>query len=495
MKKRTYLAVDLGASSGRVIAGCFDGRRLHLEEAHRFANTGCRVTDGWHWQILGLFAAIKKGLGQAGKTYGRSLVSAGVDTWGVDYGLVDRTGRLLGLPYMYRDERTNGVPEKVSRSISSARLYSITGLQSMPFNTLYQLCAEKAANERVLDAAHRILFTPDLIHYWLSGRMANEYTIASTSQMLDAKRGTWSKPLLESLGLPAHLFKNIVAPGSNLGPLLPDLRSELGISSMNIVVPGSHDTASAVAAVPTHEKKFAYLSSGTWSLLGTEINKPLLTEAARSANFTNEGGVGGTIRLLKNITGLWLIQECQRVWSEQGRAMNFTEIAAAAREAKPFAAVIDPDDASFSTPGDMPARIRAYCRSTGQRLPSGEGAMARVIYESLALRYRQVLLTLQDLTATTYNQLHIVGGGSQNVLLNQLVADSLQKPVCAGPAEATAIGNILMQMIAAGDLRSLDEGRALVRDSFEMKQYQPASATGWDDAHARFAALAARRGQ
>lgn len=489
MKKRTYLAVDLGASSGRVMAGTFDGKKLCLEEVNRFKNAGCRLPDGWHWEVVGLFANIKDGLAKAGARYGQSIVSAGVDTWGVDYGLVDRRGRLLGLPYMYRDERTNGVPERVHRQVSAARTYGITGLQSMYFNSLYQLYAERMQKSSALDHAHRILFMPDLLHYWLSGRMANEYTIASTSQLLDASKRTWSRELIGELGLPGGLFGKLVQPGTILGPLLPDLQNELRIKSLNIVAPGSHDTASAVAAVPSATDNFAYLSSGTWSLLGTERAKPLLTDEARKFDFTNEGGICNTIRLLKNITGLWLIQECQRVWSQSGINRNFTEIAAEARKAKPFAALINPDDPSFATPGDMPARIRAFCRKTGQKLPAGDGQIARVVYESLALRYRMVFSMLEDLSATHYDRLHVVGGGSQNELLNQFTSDALQKPVVSGPAEATAIGNILMQMIAAGDVRSLREGRELVRASFDVKTYEPRSNAGWDDAYGNFTSL------
>jgi rhamnulokinase len=491
MSPRIYLAIDLGASSGRVMAGRFDGRRLRLEEVHRFGNAGCHLPDGWHWEITGLFAEIKKGLAAAGARYGRALVSAGVDTWGVDYGLLDGRGRLLGLPYMYRDDRTAGVPERVFRRVSRARVYAITGVQSMFFNTLYQLCAERASQSVALAQARHLLFTPDLLHYWLSGRMANEYTIASTSQMLDARRRTWARGLIRRLGLPGRLFGDLVEPGTELGPLRPVFQKELGLGRLRIVVPGSHDTASAVAAVPAEGADFAYLSSGTWSLLGAERERPLLTPEAMALNFTNEGGVGGTIRLLKNITGLWLLQECRRVWNERGAGLAFTDIERRASRARPFRSIIDPDDPAFGAPGDMPARIAAFCRRTRQPVPAGPAETGRVVYESLALRYRNVFDKLVRLTGRDYATLHIVGGGSQNHLLNQLAADAVQRPVVSGPAEATAIGNILLQMKAAGDIGSLAEGRALVRASFPTRTYEPRAAGPWDEAYARFRKVAA----
>jgi len=487
MKKlKTYLAIDLGASSGRVMAGHFDGKTLTLDTVHRFHNGGTRLPDGWHWGIVGLFDEIKKGLALSATRFGSAIISAGVDTWGVDYGLVDRQGRLLGLPYMYRDERTNGVPERLHRRIAASRIYGTTGIQSMYFNTLYQLCAEKASKSAALDAADRLLFTPDLIHYWLSGVMANEYTIASTSQLLDAGKRDWAHALIKRVGLPAHLFKTLVAPGSVLGAIRPETAEELGLGKIKIVAPGSHDTASAVAAVPTAAAQPVYLSSGTWSLLGTELDAPLLTKAAAAANITNEGGVCDTIRLLKNITGLWLLQECRRNWNARGADLSFARIETLARDAKPFSAMINPDDASFATPGDMPKRILAFCRQTRQQAPTDEGGMARVIYESLALRYRAVWDMLEGLTGQSNDTLHIVGGGSRDSVLNQMTANALQRRVIAGPEEATAIGNILMQMLAAGDIASLAEGRRIVSRSFPVRTFEPQEGGAWTDAYARF---------
>lgn len=487
MKKKCYLAIDLGASSGRVMAGLFDGRCLALEEVHRFENRGIRLPDGWHWDIIGLFTEIKLGMAQAISRYGKSVVSAGVDTWGVDYALVDGKGRLLGVPYMYRDERTQGMEKRVFRRYRRSKLYGITGIQSMFFNTVYQLSAEQRAAPEALKAAKRLLFTPDLIHYWLSGVMANEYTIASTSGLLDARKRKWSKEILRALDLPVSCFRDVVMPGTVLGGLRADL--DLGSTRIKIVAPGSHDTASAVAAVPALETHTAYLSSGTWSLLGVELDAPLLTPQAQRFDFTNEGGVNDKIRLLKNVTGLWLLQECRRVWSEKGKKLSFAEIEAAARKAKPSRTFINPDDPSFAAPGDMPALIKAYCRKTGQRAPSDEGGMVRTIYESLALRYRQVLDMLGQLNATEFVRLHVVGGGSRDGLLNQLTADATGLPVEAGPVEATAIGNILVQMQSAGDVGSLREGRELVAASFPTTTYVPDTSTDWTARHEQFAAL------
>lgn len=472
--RQTFLAVDLGASSGRVVAGHFDGRRLTLEEVHRFPNGGVRLPDGWHWELLGLFSAITEGLREAGRRYGGSLVSVGVDTWGVDYGLVDKHGRLLGLPYMYRDERTYRLPSRIERSISASRLYSITGIQRIHFNTLNQLYADRTADPVTLDRAARLLFVPDLLHYWLSGVMANEYTIASTSQMLDAKKRTWSREVIRAAGLPPHLFGALVEPGTRLGSLLPELRSSCGIKRLKVITPASHDTASAVVSVPARHANPAYLSSGTWSLLGTECGSPMLAKQAGRLQFTNEGGVQGTIRLLKNITGLWLIQECRRVWKERGQDLDFVKLADLARAAGPAVARINPDDPAFATPGDMPKRIQEDCRASGQKVPRSEGQIARVIYESLATRYREVLDNLSELTRAEYDRLYVVGGGAQNKFLNQQTADAIGKPVVAGPSEATAIGNIIVQMMSCGALASLDEARALVQDSFALDHYYPA---------------------
>lgn len=489
MKSRVYLAIDLGASSGRVMAALYDGRQLKLEEVHRFHNGGCRMPDGWHWSIVGLFSEIKQGLAKAAALHGRSLVSAGVDTWGVDYGLVDRHGRLLGMPFMYRDGRTDGVPERIFKRVSRASIYGVTGIQTMFFNTLFQFYAEQQSKSPLLEAAHRLLFIPDLLHYWLSGRMANEYTIASTSQMLDARRRTWARGLLKQLELPDRLLGDVVQPGTVLGDVQKVFRDELGLPKLRIVAPGSHDTASAVAAVPAEGDRHAYLSSGTWSLMGLELQKPMLTEQAAALNFTNEGGVCDTIRFLKNICGLWLVQESRRIWNQAGPEIGFDALRAEAMAATPMTCLINPDHADFSTPGDMPARIAAFCRRTRQKAPATRGAVMRTIYESLALRYRDVLGKLEQLSGRSLDVLHIVGGGVRDTTLNQFTADALQRPVVAGPVEATALGNVLVQMIASGDLASLEEGRALVRRSFPTRTFEPGDAAPWQAAYGRFQEL------
>jgi sugar (pentulose or hexulose) kinase len=486
MARKVYLAVDLGASSGRVMAGVFDGKKLALEEVNRFPNPGHPVHASHYWDFLALFAEIKCGLAKAAKQYGKSLVSVGVDTWGVDYALLDRRGELLGLPHQYRDPRTTGMEQEACRRLPREKIYGITGIQFMFFNTLMQLLSEVKDGAPALAAAHRLLFTPDLLHFWLSGCAANEYTMASTSQLLDARKRTWSKPLLKAVGIPAGMFGKIVPPGTVLGEVLTSIREETGLPRIKVVTPGSHDTASAVAAVPARGTDHAYLSSGTWSLMGVEVDQPVMTAKAYEYNFTNEGGVGGKIRLLKNICGLWLQQECKRVWEKQGQKLSYDDFTTLARAARPFTAVIDPDSPDFAQPCDMPARIRAFCKRTGQKAPATPGETIRTILESLALKYRRVLGMLEDLTGRRYATLHIVGGGSQNALLNPFAANAIQRPVVAGPVEATALGNVLMQMLATRGLRSLEQGRDLVRSSFPTQTFQPQDTAAWDAAYARY---------
>lgn len=490
--KRVHLAVDLGASSGRVMAGTFDGRRIALEEMNRFGNPGHSIHGSFHWDFLQLFADIKTGLRKAGQTHGRSVVSAGIDTWGVDYGLIDRQGRLLGLPYQYRDPRTNGIEEKACRRMPREKIYGISGIQFMFLNTMIQLVAEQEAKSVALANADRILFSPDLLNFWLTGVKANEYTIASTSQLLDAKKRTWSRPLIKAMGLPPKIFGDLVDPGTVLGGVTAGVGGEIGLPKLRIIAPGTHDTASAVAAVPARGADHAYLSSGTWSLMGVETRHPVLNEKSYRLNFTNEGGVCGTIRLLKNICGLWLIQESRRTWERQGKKLTFAEIESAAAEAKPFAAVIDPDSPDFSRPGDMPANIRAFCKRTGQKPPATPGEIARTIYESLALKYRRIFGMLEELTGRRLETLHIVGGGTKETMLSQFAANALQRPVIAGPVEATALGNILLQLMATGEIRSLDEGREIIRASFPTETYAPKDTEAWDAAFGRFLKIEGR---
>jgi sugar (pentulose or hexulose) kinase len=487
MARSIHLAVDLGAASGRVVAGEFDGNRLAVRELHRFANPGHAVLGSYYWDVLALFAEAKAGLARAAAQYGGSIVSLGVATWGVDYALLDRRGDLLGLPHQYRDPRTAGMEQAAARRMSRARIYDITGIQFVFFNTLLQLLSQVRSRSPALAAAHRLLFTPDLFHYWLSGQAVNEYTIASTSQLLDVRKRAWSRPLLEAMGIPARLFGPIAPPGTVLGELLPGVCEETGLHRLQVVTPASHDTASAVVAVPTRGVDHAYLSSGTWSLMGVEVPRPVLTAAAYRCNFTNEGGVDGTIRLLKNLTGLWLVQECQRTWARAGEEASFVALAKEAAAAPPFRAVIDTDSPDFAAPGDMPSRIRDFCRRTRQPVPESRGEVIRVVFESLALKYRRAFGQLETVAGRRCDTLHVVGGGCREALLNQFVADALQRPVVAGPVEATATGNILVQMIATGRIRSVEQGRDLVRRSVEMAHYEPGPVAPWDAAFERYA--------
>jgi rhamnulokinase len=484
--RRVYLALDLGAESGRVVAGAFDGRRLELNEVHRFPNAPVRIHGTLYWDVLNLFAEIKRGLSIAAKRDGPSLVSLGVDTWGVDYGLLDRPGHLLSNPCHYRDARTDGMMEEAFKRVPKREVYSRTGIQFMFFNTLYQVLSEVVHRTTALAAAHQLLFMPDLVNYWLTGRKVNERTIASTSQMYDPNEHGWSLPLIEKMGIPSHILGEIVPPGTVLGPLLPEVAGETGAAHLSVVAPGCHDTASAVAAVPAEGSRSAYLSSGTWSLMGVESKKPVITDRSFEYGFTNEIGVCDTVRVLKNISGLWLVQECRRTWAARGEEFSYEELTHLAENAPPFSVVIDPDHPPFARTGDMPARIGEFCSQTGQKPPADKGVIIRTALESLAFKYRSVLTKLEELTGGRLEPLHIVGGGSKNKLLNQFAANALNRPVVAGPVEATSAGNILMQMIGTGDLASLAEARELIRRSFETEKYDPVDARAWDQAYQRF---------
>lgn len=490
MKSKTYLAVDLGASSGRVMAGVYDGERVVLHEIHRFAN-GVKEEGGtYRWDVEALFREIKEGLRKAGRE-GKAITSIGVDTWGVDYALLDGEGRLVDQPFAYRDARTNGMQEETFKRMPRRDVYEVTGIQFMFFNSLFQILSEVVAGRPELDKAERLLFMPDLLNYWLSGRAVNEYSIASTSQLLDARSRGWATGMMERLGIPQKLFGEIVMPGTVLGSLREELTRELNVEPFNVVAVGAHDTASAVAAVPVTDKRpYAYLSSGTWSLMGVEVPEPVINDQTYDIPLTNEGGVCRTIRLLRNIGGLWLVQECQRHWAEEGEKISFDELVRLASEAESFIAVIDPDADEFAAPGDMPEKIRAFAARTGQRVPESKGEIIRTALESLALRYRWVLERLEQVTGKRLETLHIVGGGTQNRLLNQFAANAVNRTVKAGPVEATALGNIVVQMMAAGDLSSLEEGRALVGRSFATNTYEPEKADLWKQAYDRFLGVA-----
>jgi rhamnulokinase len=484
---RNFLALDLGASSGRAVIGRFDGERLGLEEIHRFANGPLRLPtasgSSIHWDSLAQFSEVKTGLAKAAECCGAELASIGIDTWGVDYGLLDAQGELLGNGYHYRDERTIGALEKVFAIVPREEVFRQTGIQFMDLNTLFQLFS--ARGTAAVENAKRLLFTPDLMSYWLTGRAANEYTIASTSQCLEPFSRTWATDLLRRLSIPTEIFGEIVEPGTTLGPLLPWVAEETGAKGVQLVSVGSHDTASAVAAVPIEGSDRAFVSSGTWSILGVESPVPVVNSRALGFNFTNEGGVCRTIRLMKNITGLWIIQECRRQWALEGAKLSWDEIVGLARGAQPFSAVLDVDDADFTRPGDMPARIAGYCKRTGQTAPTDRGAIARTVFEAIALKYRRVLEMTEQLTEKRTDALNIVGGGTQNRLLSQFAANAIGRPVTTGPIEATAAGNILMQMLAMGAIGSLAEGREVIRRSFPVETFEPQDVPAWDEAYQR----------
>ena len=493
MSRKTYLAIDLGAESGRVIAGHFDGQRIELEELHRFNNGPVKVAGSLRWNLIGLWSEIQQGLGIAQSRFGDAVVSIGVDTWGVDYCLLDEQGELLGLPFNYRDPRTQGVLEQTLARVPRSEIFSETGLQFMEINTLYQLVAARQQNPRLLDLAARVLLIPDYFHWLLSGSQVVEFTNATTTQCLHPTRRDWAVDLLQKLDLNPAMFPEVVPPGTELGALRADVRDSTGLGRIPVIAPATHDTGSAVAAVPTESTgspDWAYISSGTWSLMGVEIADANLSPRALQLNVTNEGGVDGTYRLLKNIMGLWLVQECRRGFERSGKPFDYDQLTQIARDARPFVACINPDDQRFLSPGDMPATIRSWCRDHNVTEPSTEGELVRTCLESLALKYRLVLEQLEELTGTRVQAIHIVGGGSRNALLNQFAADACQRPVIAGPVEATAMGNLLVQARSHGDVGSLAEIRDCVRASDRIERFEPTNAAQWDQAFGRFQELA-----
>ena len=485
-----FLAVDLGASNGRVLLARWDGAQFNLEELHRFSNGPVKVLGHIYWDVLRIWSEILTGLARYAALSDRPLSGIGVDTWGVDFALLDRAGRLLGNPFHYRDARTDGMPERVFQKAPANKIYKRTGIQFMQINTLFQLYSMVATGDPQLEAAEILLMAPDLFHYWLTGEKACEYTIATTSQMLACWEGRWASDLLDEIGIPTSFLPKIIPPGTYLGQLRAELLPEVGLSQpVPVIAPGSHDTASAVASVPELDAKSVYISSGTWSLIGVEIPEPIVSDRALKLNFTNEGGVNNTIRLLRNMTGLWLLDESRRYWQTRGLRYDWDELLTLAEQAEPFHSLIDPDSADFLSPGDMPVKIQDFCRQSGQAEPTSVGEVARCCLESLALKSRWVLEALETLTAQRYNVIRVVGGGSLNHLLCQFTADACQRLVVAGPVEATALGNIMIQAIASGHLSSLAEGRQAIGASFERRLYEPRPGTAWQDAYARFTRL------
>ncbi len=490
MTTRNVAAVDLGAESGRVMLARFDGATVTLEEMHRFPNRPVRVRGHLFWDVLDLWRELLAGLRKARAAAG-SLDSVGVDTWGVDYGLVDTAGLLIGQPYHYRDQRTAGLIDVLDSSIGREAIYATTGIQFLPFNTLFQLAAHARQQPAQLHAAHRLLLMPDLFHCWLSGEQVAEYTNATTTQLLDATTGQWASALVAAAGMPERILPPLVQPGTILGLALPEVQGDLG-ADVRVALPATHDTGAAVAGIPvTVHDGWAYISSGTWSLVGLELPRPLISSEALQANFTNEGGVCGTIRFLKNVMGLWLLQSCQRCWEAQGQIVPLSDVLAAAAAEPPFTALIDPDDPAFLAPEDMPAAINAWLTARGQAPCTSPATFTRAICESLVIRYGQVLRTASALASQPIELIHVVGGGSQNALINQWLADATGVPVVAGPAETTALGNALLQLVALGELGTLGEIRAVSARSSVTQQFEPRSTERerWDAATARLEQL------
>lgn len=490
MAKKSYLAVDMGASSGRLLVGHFDGKRLELEEVHRYANGPVEMAGNYYWNLPGLWSEVQKGLMRTGEKFGAAVESVGVDTWGVDYAYLDKNGKLLGNPYCYRDPRTDGAMEKAFETVPRDEVFANTGLQFMQLNTLYQILADKWSGSVAQENAERFLMIPDIFHWLLSGVESNEFTDSTTTQFFDPVKNDWAKGMLEKFGIPTHIFKETSQPGTILGPILPSIAAESGLTGMKVVLPGSHDTASAVLAVPTAcatgSTDWAYVSLGTWALMGIESPKPVVSQTVSGFNFTNEGGVGGTTRILKNICGMWLLQECRRVWNQKGRNLDWDEMNQMTRRAPALTGFIDPDARDFLSPTDMPEAIRQFMKRTGQPVPTDDGTVIRVALESIAMKFRQVLAMCDEISGGRIETLHIVGGGIQNKLLCQAAADATGCHVVTGPIEATAMGNVMMQAIASGDVAGIPEARAVVRDSFDVTEYLPQNTPQWDDAFERF---------
>ncbi|RKY05260.1 rhamnulokinase [Candidatus Poribacteria bacterium] len=491
MAAKIYIAFDLGAESGRCVAGIFDGQKLRLEEVRRFPNGPVRILDSLFWDVLRLWDEMKSSLSLCRQRYGQ-VASIGVDTWGVDFGLLGRGDVLLGNPYHYRDKRTDGMMEEAFKRVPRREIFEKTGIQFMQLNTLYQLLSMVIERSPILEAAETMLMMPDLFNFWLTGVKVSEFSIATTTQFYNPRQRDWDRDLLERMGIPTRILPEIVPSGTVLGDLLPSVEEETGLSSVKVIAPTCHDTASAVAAVPAEGDDWIYISSGTWSLMGVELKEPIINDRSLELNFTNEGGYGGTIRFLKNIMGLWLVQESRRTWAKEGQEHSYPELTEMAAQAQPFKAFVDPDDPLFLHPGDMPARIREYCRRTGQPVPETKGEIVRCALESLALKYRWVAERLEELLGRRLNVIHVVGGGSRNELLCQLTADATGKTVIAGPAEATAAGNVMVQAMALGDVGSHPEAREIIRRSFEFKTYEPGKRDGWDEAYERFLKLLER---
>lgn len=481
-----FIAFDLGASSGRAILGALKDHKIGLKEIHRFDNSMLQLHGNFYWNVFSLYEELKEGLSKCCTELKVCPESLGVDTWGVDFGLLDSADKLLGIPYAYRDNRNITAMEEVFKIIPKDEIYKLTGIAIWPFNSIYQLFAWKKERSDALNISKTLLFMPDIFNWLLSGIKSTDYTFASTSQLINPYTRTWDPALFEKLGLPIKIMNPIIEPGTIIGNLTTDLAEYLKIKSPSIVAVGSHDTASAIVSVPAEGDDWAYISSGTWSLMGIESEDPVISEKTLLYNLTNEGGVGKKIRLLKNIMGLWLLQECRRIWSDSGNAFAYSELVEMAREAKPFLSVIDPDWMNFYNPDNMVKEIVSFCTMTGQPEPTSHGQFVRIILEGLAFKYRMVLDQLSEVSGRKLGKIHIIGGGTQNELLSQFTANATGVPVVTGPAEATAIGNLMVQAMAMGYVSSLDEIRKVIRNSFELKTFLPQEQTKWESAYIRY---------
>lgn len=492
MADKAFLAVDLGAESGRVMAGRFDGATVSLEQLHRFPNGPVNLGGTLRWNLTGLWSEILHGLHQGASQLNGSAVSVGVDTWGVDFVLMNRNDELLGQPWNYRDSRTDGMMQKAFSRVPRAEIFAVTGLQFMPLNSLYQLLAMCEKDPELVAQARTFLMVPDYFHWCLSGSRVVEFTNATTTQMLDAQSRDWAVDMLRQFGIPTKMFPEVVLPGTNLGTLRSEVADMTELGKLNVIAPATHDTGAAVAAIPTTQTgsaDWAYISSGTWSLMGVETREAVLTPLAQEYNVTNEGGVDGSWRLLKNIMGLWLVQRCRLAFSRRSQDYSYNQLAQLAADSTPFRSLIDPDRPEFLDPADMIQAIDEECRRTDQPVPETEGQYIRCSLESLALKYRLVLGWLEELTGVPVTVIHIVGGGTQNRLLNRFTADACGRPVVTGPVEATALGNVLIQARSAGDLSTLADIREVVRRSASIEEYTPDDTDAWDMVWERFRAV------
>ncbi len=483
MTKRV-LAFDFGASSGRAIIGCFDGEKITLEEVHRFSNDPVSVGGTVYWDVLRLFYEIKQGIIKARMAGG--FDSIGIDTWGVDFGLIDAEGKLMENPIHYRDARTVGMVDEAFKTMPREKIYGITGIQFMELNTLFQLISLKKNRPWMLERADKMLFMPDLFAYMLTGKMCAEYSIASTSQIIDLKTKSWSKELLEAFGIKEDIFAPLVKPGTVLGMLTPEICEECGVEPVPVISVCGHDTQSAITSVPCEDGKFAFLSSGTWSLFGTELEKPIVNETSLNINITNEGGFDDTVGFLKNIIGLWLIQESRRQWQRQGEDYSYADLEKLALAAEPFKCFIDPDAPEFVPHGNIPKRVQEFCEKTGQYVPQTVGEIMRCIYESLAMKYKLTFEKLCECTERDYPVIHVIGGGTKDTLLCQLTANSCNRTVKAGPIEATVMGNVAVQLMSDNSVADISEARKIVANSSELKTYIPADVDKWEEAYADF---------